>query len=324
MSANGALRSRVRPVGAVSRPRFALVLAIVIASLAVAPQALATNTIGVKVTTKPKSASRSTTAAFAWRTAGRVTRTLCALDRGRFAKCSRHRTYKHLKNGLHTFRVEAVGATTKRVASYRWRVDTVAPSAPLAAGGSAAWQSVASIVVSAAGSTDGGSGLAGYQRRSSVDGGVTWSTGTAGGQLTAGAGGETLVQFRALDRAGNASAWSPATGTAGAIARIDRDAPSAPLVAGGSLQWRNAVSVDVTGAGAIDVGGAGVDHYEYRTSTDGVIWSLGTTGSDVAVTDPGETLVEFRAVDAAGNASSWAPLLADGGSTVRIDRTIPT
>jgi hypothetical protein len=47
----------------VSRPRFALVLAIVIASLAVAPQALATNTIGVKVTTKPKSASRSTTAA---------------------------------------------------------------------------------------------------------------------------------------------------------------------------------------------------------------------------------------------------------------------
>ena len=157
----------------------------------------------------------------------------------------------------------------------------------------------------------------------SVDGGLTWSPGVAERQLTASADGETLVQFRALDRAGNASAWSPAASTAGATARIDRDAPSAPLVAGGSLQWRNAVSVDVTGSGSIDVGGAGVGHYEYRTSTDGVIWSLGAVGSDVAVTDPGETLVEFRAVDAAGNASSWAPLLADGGSTVRIDRTIP-
>jgi hypothetical protein len=167
VSANVALRFRVRPVGAVPRPRVALVLAILIASLVVAPQALATNTIGVKLTTKPKSASNSTTATFAWSTTGRVTRTMCALDRGSFVKCSRHRTYKHLKNGLHTFRVEAVGATTKRIASYRWRVDTIAPSAPLVAGGSAAWQSVASIVVSATGSTDGGSGLAGYQRRSS-------------------------------------------------------------------------------------------------------------------------------------------------------------
>src|SRR6202008_4783036 len=109
-----------------------------------------------------------------------------------------------------------------------------------ALGGSTAWQSVASIAITASGSTDGGSGLAGYQRRSSVDGGVTWSLGTAGAQVTAGAVGETLVQFRALDRAGNASAWSPAAGTAGATARIDRDAPSAPLVAGGSLQWQNA------------------------------------------------------------------------------------
>src|SRR4051812_41733866 len=105
-------------MGAVPRPRFALVIAILIASLVAAPLALGANTIGVKVITKPKSVSNSTTATFAWRTTGRVARTLCALDRRRFVKCSRHRTYTHLKNGLHTFRVEAVGATTKRIASY--------------------------------------------------------------------------------------------------------------------------------------------------------------------------------------------------------------
>jgi hypothetical protein len=46
-------------------PASTLALAILIASLVVAPQALATNTIGVKLTTKPKSASNSTTATFA-------------------------------------------------------------------------------------------------------------------------------------------------------------------------------------------------------------------------------------------------------------------
>jgi len=302
-----------------------VVLAMLVASLIVAPQASAATSIGVKFVTKPKSSSNSTTATFSWTTHGAVLRTVCALDRGRFVKCSRSRTIKRLKNGPHTFRVEAIGATSTWTATYRWRVDTIAPTAPSAVGGSTAWQSVASIAISAAGSTDGGSGLAGYQRRSSVDGGATWSLGTAGAQVSASAGGETLVQFRALDRAGNASAWSPAAGTAAATARIDRDAPSAPVVAGGSLQWQNAFSVDVTGTGSADVGGAGLDHYEYRTSTDvGLTWSAGAPGSDVAIIDDGETLVQFRAVDAAGNASNWAPLLPDEGSTVMLDRTIPT
>jgi large repetitive protein len=296
-----------------------------IASLIVAPQASAATSIGVKFVTKPKTSSNSTTAKFSWTTHGPVLRTVCALDRGRFVKCSGSRTIKRLKNGLHTFLVKAIGATSTWTATYRWRVDTIAPTAPSAIGGSTAWQSVASIAISAAGSTDGGSGLAGYQRRSSVDGGATWSLGTAGAQVSASADGETLVQFRALDRAGNASAWSPAAGTAGATAHIDRDAPSAPVVAGGSLQWQNAFSVDVTGTGSADVGGAGLDHYEYRTSTDGgLTWSVGASGSDVAIIDDGETLVQFRAVDAAGNASDWAPLLSGDGNTVMLDRTIPT
>ncbi len=325
MSASSALRSSGRLGGATLRPCSALVLAILVASLIVVPQALAATSIGVKIVTKPKTYSNVTTAKFSWTTHGPVLRTLCALDRGRFVKCRRSRTYKKLKNGLHTLRVQAIGAHSKWTATYRWRVDTILPTAPSAVGGSAAWQSVASIAISATGSTDGGSGLAGYQRRSSVDGGITWSLGTAGALVSPGAGGETLVQFRALDRAGNASAWSPAPGTTGATARIDRDAPSAPVVAGGSLQWQSAASVDITGSGSVDVGGAGMDHYEYRTSTDGgVTWSSAVAGGDVAIVDDGETLVQFQAVDAAGNASGWVPLLSDEASTVRLDRTIPT
>jgi hypothetical protein len=325
VSASCALRVCVRSVRAALRPRSALVPAALLAVLVLAPPTLAATSIGVKLTLKPPTASRSTTATFAWTTHGNVLRTLCSRDRGRFLACSRRRTYTGLKNGLHTFRVEAIGPTSKWITTYRWRVDTILPTAPVAGGGSSAWQNVASIPITASGSTDSGSGLAGYQRRSSADGGLTWSTATAGGLVTITAAGETLAQFRALDRAGNASAWSPAAGTAGATARIDRDAPTAPAVAGGSLQWQNAASVDITGAGSVDVGGAGIDHYEYRTSTDGGdIWSSAASGGDVAIIDDGETLVQFRAVDGAGNASDWAPLTPDEGNTVMLDRSIPT
>ncbi len=324
MSASCAPRVLVRSVGAVLRPRFALVPAALLAAAILVPQASAASAIGVKLTVKPKKALNSTTATFAWTTHGKVLRTLCARDHSRFQVCKRHRTYTGLKNGLHTFRVEAVGPTSKWITSYRFRVDTILPTAPVATGGSSAWQNVASIAITAAGSTDSGSGLAGYQRRSSTDGGVTWSAGTAGGLVTASADGETLVQFRALDRAGNASAWSPAAAAAGATARIDRDLPTPPLLTGGSVQWQNRASVDILASGSTDVG-AGVDHYEYRTSVDGgTTWSPAVVGGDASISDLGETLVQMRAVDGAGNVSLWAPLIPDGSGTVRLDRTIPT
>ncbi|MDX6520738.1 MAG: large repetitive protein, partial [Gaiellales bacterium] len=323
-----ALRARcsLRPVRAASRPRFLLVPLLLLAAIAFAQPAEAATAVSVKIGTAPKRISRATSATFAWKTHGTVLGTMCALDRQRFQRCSGRRLYKKLKNGLHTFRVEVIGVrATKRIATYKWRVDTLPPTAPIAAGGSLTWQGVASLPLTGSGSSDSGSGVLRYESRSSSDGGATWSAGAPGGLVTAAAVGETMAQFRAVDRAGNASAWSPAAGTAAATARIDRDAPSMPVVTGGSLQWQNAVTVDVVGAGSVDAGGAGVDHYEYRTSTDGgLLWSFGVAGNDASISALGETLVQFRAVDAAGNASLWAPLIDNGGNTVRLDRTIPT
>ncbi|MFN8121538.1 MAG: choice-of-anchor C family protein [Thermoleophilia bacterium] len=206
------------------------------------------------------------------------------------------------------------------------RIDRTIPVAPTVSGGSLSWQSVASIAITASSSTDtGGSSLSGYQYRTSTDGGTTWGTATSGSTATITAEGETLVQFRSVDGAGNTSAWTPASATAGSTARIDRTAPGAATVSGGSTSWQSVASVTVTGSGATDSGGSALSGYEYRTSTDnGTTWGSATSGTSVAITAEGTTIVQFRALDNAGNAGAWAPVSATSGSTVKLDRTAPT
>jgi large repetitive protein len=309
-------------------PRRSVVVIVIVALLAsvVAGMALAATSLRVSVTSKPRAVSASSSASFRWKTRGKALHTLCSLDRKPFAKCKSPKRYTALPDGAHRFRVEVRGSgTSKRIATVRWLIDTTAPSAPVAAGGSLIWRAVPSIAITASGATDAGSGLAGYQSRTSTDGGSTWSAPVSGALVTASTDGETLAQFRSVDKAGNLSAWAPAAGSADATARLDRLAPAEPVVSGGEPQWQNAPSIDVVASGGPDVGGAGFDHYEARTSTDGgVSWSSATPGGDVSVTADGETLVQFRSVDAAGNASTWAPSSPDNGSTVRLDRTIPT
>jgi hypothetical protein len=303
----------------------AITALVALAAATAAGQAVAATSLRVTVTAKPKAASNVSTATFRWKAQGKVRATLCALDRGRFAKCRSGKRYTKLKDGKHRFRVEVKGSgRTKKIATVSWLVDTTAPSVPVAAGGSLAWQAVPSIAISASGATDLGSGLAGYDYRTSTDGGATWSMPSPGSLDSPSFDGETLVQFAAVDKAGNMSAWAPAPDTAEATARIDNLAPFVPTVSGGDLQWQNAAAVVISASDGADVGGAGFDHYEYRTSTDGVNWSAPAAGSSVPISADNETFVQFRSVDAVGNASSWAPTTPDAGSTVRIDRTIPT
>ena len=79
------------------------------------------------------------------------------------------------------------------------------------------------------------------------------------------------MQFRSVDGAGNASLWTPGSLTAAATMRIDRNPPTDPTVAGGSLSWQSTAAVAVTATGATDSPGSGVASYQYRTSTDGGI-----------------------------------------------------
>ena len=203
-------------------------------------------------------------------------------------------------------------------ASNTVRINRTAPTAPTVTGGSLTWQNTSSITITASGSTaSNGATIDHYEYETSTDGGTTWSSVTAGSSATVTAEAETLVRFRAVDSAGIASSWAPATNGAGNTARIDRTAPTAPSLSGASGSWLLTDSVDVTASGSTDAG-SGVDHYESEISTDGgTTWSSAVTGATSTVTDEGVTNVRFRAVDAAGNASSWT------SGTVEIDRTPP-
>jgi len=195
-----------------------------------------------------------------------------------------------------------------------------AAAAPGASGGSSSWVTSGPRAVSVSGGSDALSGVASYDHRTSTDGGVTWSAPAAGPSVSVDTDGETLVQFRAVDDAGNVSAWSPAAGTAAATIRIDRAAPSVS-VGGADGTWTGAASVTVTGT-ATDAA-SGVAATQYRTSTNGGAWTSPATGTSVAVSTEGETLVQFRAVDVAGNVSAWTSATNGGTGSVRIDRSPP-
>ncbi|MCU0308526.1 MAG: hypothetical protein MUE51_12310, partial [Thermoleophilia bacterium] len=198
------------------------------------------------------------------------------------------------------------------------RIDRTAPSAPTVSGGSLDWRSLAGITFSAT-AEDAGSGVAGYRSRISTDGGTTWGAEQAGATREVTAEGETLVQFQAVDGAGRASDWAPAAGAPEATARLDRTAPTAPVASGGSLAWQRVPSVTVTATGAAD-DRSGVARVEYRTS----VAPTPVGGASVTIAAEGETTVQFRTIDTAGNASDWAPAAPTAGSTVRLDRTAPT
>ncbi len=189
------------------------------------------------------------------------------------------------------------GATTAMI-------DTTPPSLPTASGGSNRAMRLASETVIASGSTDtGGSGLAGYEYRTSSDLGAHWSGAAPGGSVTISAEGNTLVQFRSYDATGNDSAWAPANATAQSIVNLDRTPPTVPTVsytAGGP--GCSAGPKTLKASGSYDPNsGAGFGHYEYTTDGGATV----TTGASATVSVSGATTVGFRAVDAVGNASAW-------------------
>ena len=200
-------------------------------------------------------------------------------------------------------------------------IDTVKPSAPTVSGGSLTWKNVAQIAISASGSTDqaGGSGFAGYQYQVSTNNGATWTAPAAGSIDTVLSEGQTLVQFRSVDNAGNVSPWTPAVNGATNTARIDRSAPSAPTVSGGGGATNCVRKKNVNASGSSDGVGSGVAHYQYRVSKDnGATWGVTTSGSVAKFATTGVYVVQFQAVDNVGLLSAWAPTSPVTANTVCI------
>ena len=205
------------------------------------------------------------------------------------------------------------------------RLDRGLPTAPTVAGGSAAWTNAASVTITATGSTDSGSGLAGYQSRTSANGGSSWSawSATGAGSLAVASAGTTLVEYRSVDNAGNTSAAAPAANGPANTVSIDRTLPTLPTtVSGGSGSWLTAASTTITASGSTDSGGAGLLGYQYETSFQSGAWSAPASGSSVTISAEGQTKVQFRSIDNAGNTSAWTT--AGNSSTAKLDRTAPT
>ncbi len=281
-----------------------------------------TTAVSVTITTHPPTVSRSTTAKFGWKATGTRLTVSCRLGAGVYSNCSQPRSYRNLNQGSHSFTVRATGGGTTRTAVYRWTVDTVVPTAPSVTGGSTTWTN-STVVMSATGSTDtGGSGLASYQHRTTIDGGAHWSTPATGSALTVATTGTTWVQFRALDMAGNSSSWAPVTADPTATAMVDKLLPTVPGVIDPAQPWSAAASTTAApdpSQLSTDSGGSGLGPYESRASSDGgITWSAAAAGGSAIVSAEGITLVEFRSSDNALNHSAWSAPIHVG-----LDRTAP-
>ncbi|WP_130859060.1 immunoglobulin-like domain-containing protein [Gracilibacillus phocaeensis] len=116
--------------------------------------------------------------------------------------------------------------------------------------------------------------------------------------------GETVIEARTIDNAGNQSGVTEAT------AQIKRTAPSAPMIEPETSDWSNAASVSVSITGESDK-----SVVEYQLSDTEGEWL--SYAEPIAITEEGETTVYARAVDQAGNVSEVAE------AVVKIDRTKP-
>jgi hypothetical protein len=202
----------------------------------------------VSITSQPANPVASTSASFSFSGSDAGSPPVvfsCALDTPRWTSCTSPKSYVGLSNGAHTFFVRATdqAGNTSAAQAYSWRVDTVAPAASLT--GSTGVATIGSSVkVSWTGADTGGSGVAKYQvryTRAAFSGGfAAWAYPSSWQALTT----TTLTQsglakgydycwsVRAIDRAGNASAWSANRCTA--IALDDR------LLAAATSGWTRA------------------------------------------------------------------------------------
>ena len=111
------------------------------------------------------------------------------------------------------------------------------------------------------------------------------------------------MQFRAVDAAGNASDWTPS-----AFVSLDRTAPTAPTITGGTGPgtWATTTPVSVSSRMDSTDSISGVASYQYRESSDGQTWQHVNPANGDNVSREGVTWVEFSAVDQAGNISGWS------------------
>jgi hypothetical protein len=193
----------------------------------------------VTIVSNPPAASTKTTAHFAWRASGTKLRVSCVLDGRTPTKCSGSVDYSRLRDGRHTFTVTATSGSRHASASYRWLVDTKAPSRPRVSGDPGDIWAGAPVTLSAR-SSDAGVGIAGYEHRSARGFAAVFGVfrrAVAGSTMHIATEDVWSVEFRAIDRLGHRSAWS-----APVLFGLDLTAPTVDAGALFDGSWKSSIS----------------------------------------------------------------------------------
>jgi hypothetical protein len=193
----------------------------------------------------PANPSGSSSATFTFHGSDPSATFSCTLDGGAAQSCTSPVTYTGLAEGSHTFTVAATvgGSTDPTPASSTWVVDTTAPAAPT---GLTAQASATEVDLSWTGSTDSGSGIAGYRvyRNGTLLARPGNTTSYADTQVSPG----TTYSYwvTAVDNAGNES---PASNTV-TVTTPQGTAPvfSDGFESGSFSQWNTAVGLKIEGS----------------------------------------------------------------------------
>ncbi|MBV6717567.1 OmpL47-type beta-barrel domain-containing protein [Paenibacillus chitinolyticus] len=192
---------------------------------------------------------------------------------------------------------------------YKLSFDFTAPTAPVITTSSADW-SPADVTATLTAGTDADSGV--KQTEYSLSG-VTvldWTPYTAGDVISVTNSGETTISARTIDKAGNASSVTTA------VVKVDKTAPTAPVIKGASSAWTNQ-NASITLTPGTDKGGSGVQRSEYKLS-GGTTQDWTAYTEAVPISTEGITTVHARTIDNVGNVS------AESTADVSIDKAPPT
>ncbi|WP_336772437.1 OmpL47-type beta-barrel domain-containing protein [Paenibacillus sp. MMO-58] len=186
-------------------------------------------------------------------------------------------------------------------------IDKAPPAAPIITPASGAWSSTDVTVAVLDGTDTGGSGVDRTEYRLTGASNVNWTTYNS--PILIGASGQTTVEARTIDQAGNIGTSKTVT------VKVDKTQPTAPVVTPDTASWTNAASVQVAVAGGTDAG-SGVNRTEYSLSGASTLGWTTYTGQ-VTISAEGQTTLSARTVDNANNISSIST------TVVKIDRTKP-
>jgi hypothetical protein len=239
------------------------------------------------ITRAPDAVTPFTSATFAFTDERPGAAFRCALDGAAFARCTSPRAYEALREGRHSFEVEAVDAgKTSPAAAHAWTVDSTPPPAPtLSERPPAATPSRTAIF------TFGSSDPAARFLCSLDDGPMkACASPKTYGELPDGL---HTFAVSAVDAAGNVG---PATKTSWTV---DTTAPPPPSVTGGPAAKTTETAATFTFS---DAG----PNTSLACSLDLGSFTACTSPTEITGLAPGKHTFRVRAIDAAGNASAPA------------------